>query len=209
MSKEYYSDLQLTSFQIKIRVANDNRRCCCLSLLIWLLLSLSGRAFAQDHDSIQAAAIFQQTCILYTGHPAPIRRWAQAHGLTAMTPEKSKGFAQRNDAVAFGLSVGGSKMALVSVDDGACKLVIQAADLANVESALASILAQSEIRVLETYDHSKPLPPTQQRMYRAAIGPRRWLLSVTSHTHDDAPGMLPEITLLATPDDGKPLAGRF
>jgi hypothetical protein len=69
---------------------------------------------------------------------------------------------------------------------------------ASVDNALTTILIENGLVVAVVAKRERQQPAATQILYRASIGARRWLLSVTSHEHRDAPGTLPEIILLAT-----------
>lgn len=177
-----------------------------LSAFICIQVAFSASAYAQDRGALQAASLFQQSCIRFTGRTDLLREWIRTHGLSSVPSEQAKVFAGGHPSLVFGASTPDGKMALVSENNGACRVVVEQGAASGVEQALTSILARSGVTVSEVLDRPKPSPEATQRLYRATIGLRHWVLSVTSHDHTDAPGMQPEIILLATVDDGRPLS---
>jgi hypothetical protein len=164
-------------------------------------IMLCASAHAQDRGANQAAALFQQSCVRFTGRSDLLRDWVKAHGLPQASPDLAAHFSGGRPALMFGAGTADGKMALVSEDDGSCRVVVEHEDAAGVENALVAILQNSGVTVSSMSDRAKP--GTTQRLYSAAIGSRRWLLSVTSHEHADAPATPPEIVLLATVADGQ------
>jgi hypothetical protein len=163
---------------------------------------LCASALADDRGALQAAALFQQSCVRFAGHPDLLRGWIGTHALPRLPAEQSGTFSGGHPAQSFGAGTADGPMVLVSEDSGACRVVVEHQSPTGVEEAVVSILTKTGVSVSLVGRREKPEKVATQSLYKASIASRHWLLSVTSHAHGDAPGTLPEVILLATVDNG-------
>ncbi len=81
-----------------------------------------------------------------------------------------------------------------------------AGDFLAVQKTLIADLERDGLTVTPVLERAKPDGTSMQAMYRASLGSNHWMLSVTEHPHMDAPGLAPQISLIATIDEGTPAA---
>ena len=100
--------------------------------------------------------------------------------------------------MAYGASTVDGKLALLSLDDGTCQVIMPAGDLAEVGDAMTLILKRSGIEATLSTMRDDDAKGAHQLAFAAKGRGKAWDLSITSHAHQDAPSVQPEVTLTAT-----------
>lgn len=171
---------------------------CCLVLCLDLTARIA-RSQTLDRYALQAVGLFSQACLPFAGDAEGLRRFAATFHLPEATADQRSPFSPEQPAIVFGASTADGRIALVSQDDGACRVVMMGDDPASVRETLLATLAKRHLEVTTEPVRSDAPRAAFQTLYRAAGSERAWKISVTAHTHADDPMQPPEIVLLATP----------
>jgi hypothetical protein len=167
-------------------------------IAVLLCLCLAPAAQAEDRGALQAAALFEQACVAYAGQTDALRIWVNARHLPVLAHDTAMIFSQGHPAISYVASTSDGQMVLVSQDDGACRVVVKTGNPPNIRQELTSLLKKNDVKLSTVSDKADAARGATQLLYRATLGQRRWLLSVTSEKHQDAPNLAPQITMLAT-----------
>lgn len=155
---------------------------------------------APDPDAPQVVGLFEY-CMQFAGNTVGLRNWAASRRLPQVPPGQAALFLGAIDSgVVFGASTSTGKHSLVSYDKGACQVVAMSGNVDAVQQLLLANLAREGVVVTPVADQARPDGSGIQKIYRATYEQKRWTLSITTHSHTDAPGLAPEIHLLATID---------
>jgi len=174
-----------------------------LIAMVVIVMSTASVASAQagrpDANAGQTVGLFDQSCLRFAGDTAGLRNWIWAHNLPQVQEDQAAPFLGAiGTGEVFGASTPDGKLALVSYDSGACRVVALAADAPTAENMLLTILGKLGVSVSQILSRSKPDGSSKQDVFEATLGPRRWKISITSKPHSDAPNLAPELSLLAT-----------
>ena len=153
---------------------------------------------AADAGAVQLVGLFMQGCLVFTGDAAGMRAWIAARHLPSVPLSDATLFLAGHPGEAFGASNIVGKYALVSWDNGSCQAIAMTGDADAVERTMLAKLQQSGVTVTPLGQKSAPERGAMQRLFKMALGERRWTVSLTTHAHADAPNLAPELHLLAT-----------
>jgi hypothetical protein len=113
---------------------------------ILALLLTAGAAQADEPSaSAQLAGLFIQGCLRFAGDASALRVWAGRTGLPDLPEAASKAFLHGAPGRTFDASVSGTKLVLVSSDDGICAAMTDNAATDAVSGALEGGLSQAGI----------------------------------------------------------------
>ncbi len=168
---------------------------------IWLAMALvvTGGAVQtpRDHTAEEGAALFVVACLPGTGTPAKLRNWASRHQLPALPPEAAASFLGGQPGQVYMATRLGAMMALLSYNNGACGVNIESVDFNRAVSQLSGDMQRRGFDLSPVAAEAKPGVKTAVA-FKALTAKRGWLITATMHPHEDAPGVLPEVDLLAT-----------
>ncbi len=171
--------------------------------LFGLALSMSsptlGQSSGSDLDAAQVVALFQQSCMRYAGDAAELRSWASAHHLRRVPVEQAAIFLGSIGAgEVYGASNATGKHALVLYGSGSCQIIAMTGMASIIKRSLLDLLHGEGVVVSPLLVRSNQEGGIEQELFEAALGARRWKISITSKPHLDAPNLAPEVHLLAT-----------
>jgi hypothetical protein len=150
-----------------------------------------------DPATAQAVGLFVQSCIPFSGDKDGLRNWIAARHLPQLPAPQAAGFLGSSGGEVFAASNATGQYALISYGVGACKVVSEEGDMQAAENILSAYLAKNGF--MQTPTLKRERPGVAMQLYHVARDGREWLLSVMRHDHSDAPGMRPELDLMATP----------
>ena len=87
--------------------------------------------------------LFVQGCLPFAGNPAALRDWAKQAGLQPVADQARAAFLHGAPGQVFDASVAGTKLALISSDDGICSAVTDQATTNQVSDALEAGLTRA------------------------------------------------------------------
>jgi hypothetical protein len=119
--------------------------------------------------------LFLQGCLPFAGKPAALREWAGQFGLPAVPEQARAAFLHGAPGQAFDASTTGTKLVLVSSDDGICSAVTDHATQPQVTEALEAALRQADLkfRLVIERDDTK-VSAIHDREYLIAKDKRGW-----------------------------------
>jgi hypothetical protein len=173
-----------------------------LSLLAVSAVPAAAQISTADPGAPQVAGLFEQSCMRFTGNAAGLRAWIASQDLPLVPETGTRFFLGGRRGQVFNASNSLGKYVLASYDDGACKVVVMAADFGAVQQTLLKNLKSDGLTVAPVLRRTDTHGGANQQMYRAALGQFHRLLSITEHPHTDAPDLAPELALIATIDVG-------
>jgi hypothetical protein len=145
----------------------------------------------------ELVGLFIQGCLPFAGNAPALRDWATHFGLPQVPEQARAAFLHGAPGQAFDASIPGSKLVLISSDDGICSAVTDQATQAEMTEALEAGFQQAGLAfrlVIERDD--KQLDKIHDREYLAAKDKKGWrVLSAT--VKDDQGG---EAMLTAAPE---------
>jgi hypothetical protein len=129
----------------------------------------------------ELAGLFIQACLPFAGTPGALRDWAGKIGLPPVPDQARAAFLHGAPGQAFEASAAGTKLVLVSSDDGLCSAVTDHATEQEVTQALESALqAQGlKFRLVIERDDIK-VAAIHDREYLAAKDKRGWRILAAS-----------------------------
>jgi hypothetical protein len=151
------------------------------------------RAGAAD----ELAGLFFQGCLPFAGRPAALRDWAGQIGLPPVPEQARAAFLHGAPGQAFDASAAGTKLVLVSSDDGICSAVTDHATQAEVTQALEAALKAADLKfrlVIERDDAA--VKAIHDREYLVAKDKHGWRV-LAATVKDDQGG---EAMLTAAPE---------
>ena len=87
--------------------------------------------------------LFVQGCLPFAGNPGALRGWAKQAGLQPVADPAKAAFLHGAPGQVFDASVAGTKLALISSDDGICSAVTEQAATNQVSDALEAGLTRA------------------------------------------------------------------
>jgi hypothetical protein len=160
------------------------RRAKCAGRVVLLFVALVNEAAAQQSDTPQQlVGLFVQSCLAFAGDPGGLRDWARHEGLSEVADPARRAFLLGAPGTAFDASAPGSKLVVVSSDDGICSVVTNQANGGDVITALEAGLARAEIKwrlVIERDD--KQISALHDREYLATKQGRSWRILAATVT---------------------------
>jgi hypothetical protein len=164
-------------------------------LVLGAYLLAPGTAQAAAADEL--AGLFLQGCLPFAGRPAALRDWAGQIGLPPLPEQARTAFLHGAPGQAFDASAAGTKLVLVSSDDGICSAATDHATQAEVTQALESALKAADLKfrlVIERDDEK--VGAIHDREYLVAKDKRGWRV-LAATVKDDQGG---EAMLTAGPE---------
>ncbi len=154
-------------------------------------------AVAQAGAAEELTGLFLQGCLPFAGRPAALRDWAAQSGLSPVPEQARAAFLHNAPGQAFDASAGGTKLVLVSSDDGICSAVTDQATQADVTQALEAALKTTDLkfRLVIEHDDAK-VAAIHDREYLVARDKRGWRV-LAATVKDDHGG---EAMLTAAPE---------
>ncbi len=123
----------------------------------------------------QFAGLFVQACMAFAGDAAGLRGWAAKTGLPALPDQVAAVLLHNAPGRAFDASPAGTKLALVSSDDGICAVVTDRAAQAAVTESLEAALTQAGVAFRLAIDRDDTRTrPLHFREYLATRTSRSW-----------------------------------
>jgi hypothetical protein len=108
-------------------------------------------AWAGGADEL--AGLFLQGCLPFAGRPAALRDWAGQIGLPPLPEQARAAFLHGAPGQAFDASAAGTKLVLVSSDDGICSAITDHATQAQVTLALEAALTAANLKFRLVIEH--------------------------------------------------------
>jgi hypothetical protein len=138
-----------------------------------------------------------QGCLPFAGHPSALREWAGQNGLPQIPEPARAAFLHGVPGQAFDASAAGTKLVLVSSDDGICSAVTDHATQTQVTTALEAALQQAGLKFRLVIERDDPkVGAIHDREYLAAEDKRGWRI-LAAAVKDDPGG---EAMLTAAPE---------
>lgn len=132
-------------------------------------------AAAQSGAPEQLVGLFIQGCLPFAGHPAALRDWAQRNRLPPLPEPARAAFLHGAPGQAFDASAAGSKLVLVSSDDGICSAVTDQATQQPLTDSLEAGLRQAGLTLrLVVERDDKQVNAIHDREYLAAKDKHGW-----------------------------------
>jgi hypothetical protein len=175
-----------------------------LGLSVVSAVPIAAQVSAPDSNAPQIAGLFEQSCMRFAGNTAGLRAWIASQDLPVVPGTGIRFFLSDRPGRAFNASNSLGKYVLASYDDGTCEVVAMTADFGAVQETLLNDLKSDGLTITPILRRTDTDGGANQQMYRATLRQVHWVLSITEHPHTDAPGLAPELTLIATIDDGTP-----
>jgi hypothetical protein len=107
-----------------------------------LLAPWAARADPPD----ELAGLFVQGCMPFVGNPRALREWAGRIGLPPVPEQAQAAFLHGAPGKAYDASAAGTKLVLVSSDDGLCSAVTDHAAEAPVTAAVEAAFRQAGLK---------------------------------------------------------------
>jgi hypothetical protein len=169
--------------------------------LCWLLAASFGPARAADatqaqDNARQAVGLFLKSCIEFYGNRDGLREWATKTGLPELRDSGADAFLYGLPGTVYDATSKGTKLVLVSEDNGSCSTFARLADGPTVLKELERILLESRVKLTVTGDKPDPKErKLQHREYTASGARREWQMLIST-VNDPAGG---EAILTANP----------
>jgi hypothetical protein len=174
----------------------------CALLAVGLPVILPSAAVAQKpvagRGVLQAVGLFEQSCVRFAGAPIKLRAWISAHRLPEAFGQQAVAMLGPRAGRAFGASTADGKMALLSLDSGACEVVVEFGDKPGIDRQLAEEFSRLGAVISNRFQRDSEVRGVSQTEMDVRMGQRVWTISTTSKPHTDMPSAPPEVDLLAT-----------
>ena len=133
-----------------------------------------------DVAARQVASLFVASCVQHAGNPAGLRAWAGKIGLPALPEPGQAGFLKGSAGKVFDASNPAGKYVLISHDEGACFVLVEAVNTAELVRSTEAALANAAINAVLDGDRAD-LGDTgmRHRNYHAALGQRSWTMVIS------------------------------
>jgi hypothetical protein len=128
----------------------------------------------------------------FAGNPPALRDWAGKIGLPAVPEQARAIFLHGAPGLAFDASITGTKLVLVSSDDGICSAITDHATQPQVTEALEAAFRQSDLKFRMVIEHDDAtVSAIHDREYLAAKDKRGWrVLAATVKGDEGGEAML-------------------
>jgi hypothetical protein len=156
-----------------------------LALAAGLALVAGSKAPAQEPSVLAAeevSALFLLACLPFAGRPTALRAWAGERRLPVLSAHASRLFLLDAPGLVFDASTPGTKLVLVSGDDGLCSAIAQAARGDIMVRLLEERLRAAEVTfrlVIERADKTEAAIVFREYLARGADRAWRILLAIT------------------------------
>ena len=175
----------------------------CLGLLAGIAVAagLVRPAAAEDRAPVeenakQAVGLFLRSCVEFSGDRDGLREWIRKSGFPQIRDKGAEIFLYGLPGSVYDASANGTKLVLVTEDNGSCSAFAPLADGAIVLSELERILRDSRVKLDITADKSDSREnKLRHREYKATGAKREWQMLVST-VSDPAGG---EAMLTANP----------
>jgi hypothetical protein len=175
----------------------SNFRMALLLAFTAAIIPVAAQTAANDAVTSQAVELFIQSCLPFSGDAAGLRNWIAERHLPQLPAQSAAFLGNLGSGEVFAASNATGHYVLVSYDIGACKVVSQEGNMQAAENILSAYLTGNGYEQTPTTKAERP--DAAMQLYHVTRNKREWLLSVMRHDHSDAPGMAPELDLMATP----------
>jgi hypothetical protein len=168
-------------------------RLLAFGLICTLLFASINQTNAAPPDTPdQLAGLFMQSCLAFAGDAVGLRGWARQIALIEVPDPARTAFLHGAPGVVFDASTPGSKLVVVSSDDGICSVITDKAPGPAVVAALENDLTRSGIAFrLAIERDDKQIPVLHDREYLATKNGRSWrILAATVTEQQPGQGML-------------------
>ena len=174
-----------------------------LGLLAGLLIlaALENPAHAADtaqaeDNAKQAVGLFLRSCVEFSGDRDGLRDWVKKSGFPEIRDRGAEIFLYGLPGAVYDATANGTKLVLVTEDNGSCSAFAPLADGPTVLRELERILRESRVKLDITADKSDPKESKlRHREYTAAGAKHEWQMLVST-VNDPAGG---EAMLTANP----------
>ena len=134
----------------------------------------------------QFAGLFVQGCMASAGNPAKLRGWARDRTLPQLPDARARPFLLRAPGVAFDGSVPGTKLVLVSSDDGICAVVTNAMKKDPARAALEEAMRYAGAKFRLAIDRDDTAEKALHFFeYLATRGNRSWRIQLAAVNNDE------------------------
>ncbi|MGI4941054.1 MAG: NMCC_0638 family (lipo)protein [Janthinobacterium lividum] len=143
-------------------------------------------ATPQEQGADQVVGLFAATCLKYPGNAPAVRGFLTTQGAPAMPAQARQAFLGGRAGQVFDTSYQGTRLALISLDDGSCEAVSEFAGADQVTDYLQEAMRDLQIQAQPAGDYPDPKrPAVHQHVWQATLGGRPWL--ITAVTAPQAP----------------------
>ncbi len=112
----------------------------------------------------QVVGLFMATCLQFGGNRDQLRGWLQQQGARQLPQPAQQVFLQKRPGAVYDASYQQTRLALVSLDNGACEAVAEFADQASLLSDLTQALRSAQIPASPSgADQTDPKNPAVHR----------------------------------------------
>jgi hypothetical protein len=174
-----------------------------VSVAVILGLGTAASAATPNSDAPETAGLFEHSCLVFIGQPDQLRAWIAQHDLPEVTGDQKLSLLNGSAGIAFWANNKAGNRGLVSYDDGGCKVVAEASNFDLADKRLLDDLRGATVTVTMVTERTKPDGSAHQKLYRAFIGQKKWIYSITAHAIPGHPDMPPQLDLIATVDTGQ------
>jgi len=156
-----------------------------------------GLAFASPEEEL--SGLFLQSCMVFSGHPVSLRKWAETEKLPRVQDPARAAFLGGMPGQVFDASNTNGKFVVISRDDGGCSAVTDHAAGGVVKQALERMFARAGVtfRLVEELDDqvNKKL---HRRNYLATRQGQSWHVQAAT-ARDDAPAAQAMLSAAVSP----------
>jgi hypothetical protein len=175
---------------------------CAVVAFILLAGSLTAQAADLDMAARQMAGLFTQACLSHAGDGAAQRKFLEDHHVPQLPAAGLAVFLQNRPGIGYNASNGSGRLAVTIEIDGVCTVYSDSAAIADVFSALDSMLPLSGMDVSDMRAHDRT-PSEHVRDYVLTKDGQRFTLVASTF---EGPGTVKAIfsISLRNPSDDAP-----
>ncbi len=134
-----------------------------------------------EEGADQVVGLFAATCLKFPGDPGAVRGFLTTQGAPQMPAQARQAFLGNRAGQVFDTSYEGTRLALVSLDDGSCEAVAEFAGPEQVVDYLQEAMREMTIDAQPQGDFPDPKrPAVHQRVWQATLAGRPWVVSVVT-----------------------------
>ena len=193
--------MRQTLSRARIRTGHGRRATpAWLGLLAGLVIAAApvraaDAALAEDNAKL-AVGLFLRSCVEFSGDRDGLRDWVKQSGFPEIRDRGAEIFLYGLPGAVYDATANGTKLVLVTEDNGSCSAFVPLADGPTVLRELERILRESRVKLDVTADKSDPKESKlRHREYTAAGAKHEWQMLVST-VNDPAGG---EAMLTANP----------